>query len=36
MIKKQLEGPIVLEVAETNDEMSTRRIHFYKLYLIHI
>ena len=30
MIKKQLKGPIVLEVEEPNDEMSTRRIHFYK------
>lgn len=28
--KKQLKGPIVLEVEEPNDEMSTRRIHFYK------
>ena len=30
MIKKQLKSPIVLEVEEPNDEMSTRRIHFYE------
>ena len=30
MIKKQLKGPIVLEVEEPEDEMSTRRIHFYE------
>ena len=35
MIKKQLKGPIVLEVEEPNDEMSTRRIHFYKTFGIH-
>lgn len=29
-IKEQLQGPIVLEVEEPNDEMSTRRINFYK------
>lgn len=30
VIKQQLQGPIVLEVEEPNDEMSTRRINFYK------
>lgn len=29
-VKEQLQGPIVLEVEEPNDEMSTRRINFYK------
>ena len=29
-IKELLKGPIVLEVEEPNDEMSTRRIQFYK------
>ena len=29
-IKEQLKGPIVLEVEEPTDEMSTRRINFYK------
>ena len=29
-IKEQLHGPIVLEVEEPTDEMSTRRINFYK------
>lgn len=29
-IKEQLQGPIVLEVEEPTDEMSSRRINFYK------
>lgn len=29
-IKEELQGPIVLEVEEPTDEMSTRRINFYK------
>lgn len=29
-IKEKLQGPIVLEVEEPTDEMSTRRINFYK------
>ena len=29
-IKERLKGPIVLEVEMPNDEMSIRRIHFYK------
>lgn len=29
-IKERLQAPIVLEVEEPNDEMSTRRIHFYR------
>ncbi len=33
-LKKQLKGPIVLEVEEPNDEMSTRRIHFYKRWIL--
>lgn len=30
VIKEQLQGPIVLEVEKPTDEMSTRRINFYK------